>query len=68
MDLEKLKLFEVTVLDDMDWETILLVGKSKEQIEQSIWDKESFYSCLSLVTAREITEVDGYKISVLPIS
>lgn len=64
-----LKLFEVTVLDDADFETELKVGYSTEEIEKKIWDDynnyetgNSPYSCLMSVRAREIAFVDGYKI------
>lgn len=57
------KLFEVNILNDMDWIVELYVGDSKEEIEKRVWDENkenSLYSCLTHVTATEITSVDGW--------
>lgn len=61
--------YQVTVLDDCEFITILKVGESKEQVIKAIWDDyannfESPFSCLMGVYAEEVKEVDGYKIKL----
>lgn len=59
-----MKLFEVTVLDDTDEINYLTVSnKTPEQLEEEI-KNDSRWSCFMNCWAREVNEVDGYKISL----
>lgn len=56
-----MKLFMVDIMDDCESCSEIRVGNSVEEIEKRIWDEDS-YSCLMFVSARELTEIDGYKV------
>lgn len=59
-----LKLYEITVLDDMDEVVFLKVSdKSISEIEKEVENDES-YNCFIWCSVREIKEVDGYKIII----
>ncbi|MDU6995988.1 MAG: hypothetical protein E6356_14095 [Terrisporobacter othiniensis] len=59
-----LKLYEVTVLDDMDDIVFLKVSdKTISKIKKEIENDDS-YSCFMWCSVREIEEVDGHKIIV----
>ena len=56
-----MKLFEVSIMDDCESCSEIRVGNSAEEVEQKIWNEDN-YSCLMFVSARELTEIDGYKV------
>lgn len=61
-----MKLYEVSVLDDID-EINYLTVSSKTQDELECYIKENGYKdydCFITCTVREITEIDGYKIKL----
>lgn len=62
--MKSLKLFAVTILDDADFITELMVGSSEKQVEQRVWNEDN-YSCLMHVKATEVKEVDGYNIRLI---
>lgn len=60
-----MKLFQITVLDDMDEISYLKVSdKNEDEIKKEIEEKSDDYSCFMWCSVIEITEVDGYKITL----
>ena len=51
----------VEIMDDCECCSEIRVGNSLEEVEKKIWDEDN-YSCLMFVSARELTEIDGYKV------
>ena len=60
-----MKLFQITVLDDMDEISYLKVSdKNEDEIKKEIEEKSDDYSCFMCCSVTEVTEVDGYKITL----
>lgn len=60
-----MKLFEVNYIDDCEDGTFLMVGNSKEEVEERIRKKSpEEFSCYMRSWIHEIDEVDGHKIIV----
>lgn len=55
-----MKLFEVSVMDDCEEEFILVVAENELDAVERVGNMD--WSCLMSCVAREISEVDGYKI------
>ena len=60
-----MKLFMVRYMDDCETDSFLTVGNSKEEVEERI-DKQlsQELSCYMYSFVREISEVNGHKITV----
>ena len=60
-----MKLFQITVQDDMDEISYLKVSdKNEDKIKKEIEKKSDDYSCFMWCSVAEVTEVDGYKITL----
>ena len=60
-----MKLFQITVLDDMDEISYLKVlDKNEDEIKKEIEEKSDDYSCFMWCSVTEVAEVDGYKITL----
>lgn len=61
-ELFKIKLFSVAIMEDCEYEDILVVANNKEEAEKKVSNMD--WSCLMFCLATEVKEVDGYKIKL----
>lgn len=62
-----MKLFQVDYMEGRNEEVYLTVGEdseTEETIKKREFEKKSFWSCPYFMIVKEITEVDGHKITV----
>lgn len=57
-----MKLFRAEVLEDCEFETVLVVANSEDEANTKVRDMD--WSCLMSVLITEINEIDGHKIIV----
>lgn len=58
-----MKLYEVTVFDDSEEYTQLVVAKSEKEAEDKIYNMDC-WSCIITVIVKEIDLVDGYRVKL----